>query len=90
MGTRFRGSIVLAVALAFAPFAGRAADTGKLNVNTATEEELMKLPEMNEARARAIINYRKSTGELIQLEELELVPQVKPIFPKIKDLLVLE
>ena len=62
----------------------------KLNINTAVEADLMKLPEMNEARAKAIVNYRKNTGELIQLEELELIPQVKPIFPKIKDHLVLE
>ena len=61
-----------------------------INVNTASQEEIMKLPEMNEARAKAILNYRATQGELIQLEELELVPQVKPIFPKIKDHLVLE
>ena len=63
---------------------------GKVNINTATEAELLKLPEMNEAKAKAIVNYRKNTGDLIQLEELELIPQVKPIFPKLKDLLVLE
>ncbi|MGH7802989.1 MAG: ComEA family DNA-binding protein, partial [Candidatus Binatia bacterium] len=62
----------------------------KLNINTADEKALLKLPEMNEARAKAIVNYRKNTGDLIQLEELELIPQVKPIFPKLKDHLVLE
>ena len=62
----------------------------KLNINTADDKALLKLPEMNEARAKAIVNYRKNTGELIQLEELELIPQVKPIFPKLKDHLVLE
>jgi DNA uptake protein ComE-like DNA-binding protein len=61
-----------------------------INVNTATEQELMKLPEMNEARAKAIVNYRATQGELIQLEELELIPQVKPIFPKLENHLVLE
>jgi DNA uptake protein ComE-like DNA-binding protein len=62
----------------------------KLNINTADEKAILKLPEMNEARAKAIVNYRKNTGDLIQLEELELIPQVKPIFPKLKDHLVLE
>lgn len=77
---------LLAVLLAPAPVRGGE----KVNVNTATREELLKLPEMNEARVKAILNYRVTEGELIQLEELELVPQVKPIFPKIKDHLVLE
>jgi len=62
----------------------------KLNLNTATEQDLMKLPEMSEARARAILGYRKSTGEFIQVDELELIPQVKPIYGKIKDLVVVE
>ena len=66
----------------------RAAD--KVNVNTASEADLMKLPEMTEARAKAIITYRKSTGEFIQIDELELIPQVKPIYAKLKDLVSVE
>jgi DNA uptake protein ComE-like DNA-binding protein len=62
----------------------------KVNVNTASEQELMKLPEMNEARAKGIISYRKSSGEFIQVDELELIPQVKPIYNKIKDLVTVE
>ena len=67
---------------------GSAAD--KLNINTASEQDLMKLPEMTEARAKGIIGYRKSNGEFIQVEELELIPQVKPIYGKIKDLVRVE
>jgi len=63
---------------------------GKVNVNTASEQELLTLPDMTVARARAVINYRDSTGELIQVEELELIPQVKPIYPKLKGLVVVE
>jgi len=87
---RIRTSGFLAVLLlgATLPSSGLAAD--KLNVNTATEQELMKLPEMTEARAKGITGYRKSTGELIQVEELELIPQVKPIYGKIKDLVKVE
>ncbi len=62
----------------------------KTNINTATEQDLMKLPEMTEARAKGIISYRKSTGEFIQADELELIPQVKPIYGKIKDLVTVE
>jgi competence ComEA-like helix-hairpin-helix protein len=73
---------------AFAPGSLRAG--ANVNVNTASEQELLELPEMTVARARAIINYRESTGELIQVEELELIPQVKPIYPKLKGLVVVE
>jgi DNA uptake protein ComE-like DNA-binding protein len=71
-------------------FAAPLAAADKVNVNTAAEADLMKLPEMNEARAKAIIGYRKSTGELIQVDELQLIPQVKPIYEKIKDQVVVE
>ncbi len=83
-----RVTIVLAAALLLPGSASVAAD--QLNVNTASEADLMKLPDMTEARAKAILIYRKSTGELIQRDELELIPQVKPIYPKIKDLVVVE
>ena len=62
----------------------------KVNINTASEQELMKLPDMTEARAKGIIGYRKSSGEFIQADELELIPQVKPIYDKIKDLVTVE
>jgi DNA uptake protein ComE-like DNA-binding protein len=81
---------VVAMAIFAGGLSGVALGADKLNVNTAAEADLMKLPEMTEARAKAIISYRKSTGELIQREELELIPQVKPIYPKIKDLVVVE
>lgn len=71
-----------------APSAVGAAD--KLNINTASEQDLLKLPEMNKARAKGIIGYRESTGEFIQVDELELIPQVKPIYGKIKDLVTVE
>lgn len=88
MKTRITAAGALACAILLAP--ALAAADHQLNVNTATEAELMKLPEMNEARAKAIVNYRASEGELIQLEELELLTNVKPIYPKIKNHLVLE
>jgi competence protein ComEA len=61
-----------------------------LNVNTATEEQLMTLPGMTPARAIAILNYRQANGELIQLEELTLIPQVAPIYDDIKERLTVD
>ena len=79
------------VGILAATLVGGAALAGdKVNINTATADELKKLPEINDARAGAIVTYRKSTGEFIQVDELELIPQVKPIYAKIKDLVVVE
>jgi competence protein ComEA len=69
---------------------GGACAADKVNINTASEQELMKLPDMTEARAKGIVGYRKSNGEFIQADELELIPQVKPIYEKIKELVTVE
>lgn len=84
-----RSKTLLAAALLLAGAAPLAAG-GKVNLNTASEEELEKLPDMNAAKAKAIVNYRKSTGEFIQVDELELIPQVKPSYAKLKDLVDVE
>lgn len=76
-------AVLCAAVVLFA--AGPSGAQAKVNLNTASEEELMKLPDVNQARARAIINYRKTTGEFIQRDELELIPQLKPIYGKLKD-----
>jgi len=76
--------------LAIAALSGLVCAADKLNINTASEQDLMKLPEMTEARAKGIIGYRKSNGEFIQVDELELIPQVKPIYGRIKDLVTVE
>jgi competence protein ComEA len=79
------------VGILAATLLGGAVQAGdKVNINTASVEDLKKLPEVNDARAVAIVTYRKSTGEFIQVDELELIPQVKPIYAKIKDLVVVE
>ena len=85
-----RAKIALMGILAATLVGGAAFAADKVNINTATADELKKLPEMNHARAGAIVTYRKSTGEFIQAEELELIPQVKPIYSKIKDLVKVE
>ena len=85
-----RWIVTVASLLGAAALSGSVSAADKLNINTASEQDLMKLPEMTEARAKGIIGYRKSNGEFIQVEELELIPQVKPIYGKIKDLVTVE
>lgn len=62
----------------------------RLNINTATEEDLMKLPNMTTARAKAILVHRKGHEDFIQLRELQMIPQVSPIYDQMKDKLSLE
>ena len=50
-------------------------ENGLVNINTATLEELMSVPGIGEAKARAIIEYRKNSVFLV-LEDLLNVPGI--------------
>jgi len=49
-----------------------------LNVNTATAEELERLPRIGPVLARRIIEYREAHGPFRRIEELEAVPGIGP------------
>lgn len=58
----------------------------KVNLNTATKEELMTLKGIGEARAADIISYRDKHGEFQSVEDIMKVPGIKDAaFQKIKD-----
>lgn len=58
----------------------------KVNINTATIEELCALPGLGEEKAEAIISYRKSHGYFRTIEDLMKVTGIKEgLFQKIKD-----
>lgn len=61
-------------------------DDGKVDLNTASKQQLMTLSGIGEAKAMAIINYREEHGGFRKTEELMEVEGIKEgIYNKIKD-----
>ena len=63
----------------------KGADT-KVNINTASKEELLSLKGIGDSRAEDIINYRTENGKFAAIEDIMKVPGIKQgAFNKIKD-----
>lgn len=63
-------------------------DSGKVNINTATKEELMTLNGIGESKAAQIISYRESAGSFQKIEDIKNISGIKEgIFSKIKDMI---
>ncbi len=63
-----------------------AVESGKININTATREELMTLPGIGEAKADAILKYRSEVGSFSSIEEIQNISGIKSgVFSKIQD-----
>lgn len=50
---------------------------GKVNINTADKEQLMTLPGIGEAKANAIISYRKEHGDFKDIQEIMNISGIK-------------
>ncbi|MCD8084215.1 MAG: helix-hairpin-helix domain-containing protein [Clostridiales bacterium] len=68
--------------------AGETSNTGfsKVNINTATKEQLMTLSGIGEVKAADIIRYREENGAFGRIEDIMNVPGIKDAaFQKIKE-----
>lgn len=64
--------------------------SGKVNINTASKDELMTLSGIGDSRAESIIAYRESNGPFQSVEELMNVEGIKEgVFNKIRDQIAL-
>jgi DNA uptake protein ComE-like DNA-binding protein len=50
----------------------------KTSVNTASFDELVRVPYIGEVSARAIIKYRREKGKISALQEIQSIPYIYP------------
>ncbi|HYK91700.1 MAG TPA: helix-hairpin-helix domain-containing protein [Acidobacteriota bacterium] len=84
-------AVILCLGLLLTPVAalaqkGKSASTEKVNLNTATIEQLQTLPGIGPAMARRVIEYRTKVGKFTKIEEIINVKGIgEKRFQKIKD-----
>lgn len=65
--------------------------SGKVNLNTATLEQLMGIPGIGESKAKAILAYREEHGGFSSVEEVMQIEGIKEgVFSKMKEYIVVD
>lgn len=66
-------------------------DSQKININTASADELMDLKGIGEKKAQAIVDFRENNGPFKQPEDIIKVPGIGPkTLEANKDIIVVE
>ena len=66
-------------------------DSQKININTASADELMDLKGIGEKKAQAIVDFRENNGPFRQPEDIIKVPGIGPkTLEANKDIIVVE
>ena len=75
--------LVFVALISFVSGVAVAEDNSKININTATVEELTALKSIGEKKSLSIVEHRKETGQLATIEDLKnVIGVVDKIFSK--------
>jgi competence protein ComEA len=86
-----RATLCLLLCLALGAATAVAADQEKLNINTATVEQLAKVPGLNETLAQEIVKYREEMGDIKAMDELlEIKGMDKALLEKLQESIMIE
>ncbi len=72
----FNDDILTSTGVSDSSYDGQESD-GKVNINTASEKELMTISGIGQARAKAIIEYREKEGVFKSIEDIKNVSGIK-------------
>ncbi len=83
--------LILVALVSFMGGLASAEENAKVNINTATAEELSTLVGIGEMKAESIIEFRGNHGHFTKIEDLKNVKGIgDKIFEKIKDQITVE
>lgn len=64
-------------------------EDGRLNINLASKDELIKLPGIGATRADAILSYREENGSFAKIEDVKKINGIKDaLFSQIKEYII--